>query len=218
MDILLSKKGEKALDVFMKSFDSYLPSKSGHLFTLAHKIRVAGYSLLIADEMKIPAKDRANLELACLFHDLGKFFWDEKLFSSETLTEDDWVTIKRHPYEGGYIFLAEILPNLSLNGKNKDSVLKAIRNHHRDYNGDGYGPDDIGTGKDEPYSVRIMRIADSFDAITKPRLYKQDEDVKNIEEAKHELIDYAATRYCPECLEAFCRIENDFLREVHREL
>jgi HD-GYP domain-containing protein (c-di-GMP phosphodiesterase class II) len=108
------------------------------------------------------------------------------------LTVEERATIESHPAKGEEIIKS--LPFLT-------QVAKIIRHHHERFDGKGY-PDHM-IGEDIDICSRIMALADSFDAMTTKRLYR---DPLSLEEAKNELIKNKAAQFDPEVVDCFLQI------------
>lgn len=136
-------------------------------YTAGHTIRVAQYSRLIAQELKIKEKDIKKLEQAAILHDIGKVaIPDSILLKPGKLTSLEYELIKYHS-EAGYEMLSKI--------EMYKGLADTIRYHHSRYDGGGYpstsSPDEI------PFLSHIMIVADAFDAMTTNRIYKPRKEI-----------------------------------------
>ena len=110
----------------------------------------------------MPEEDIKILQLGGLFHDIGKIgVPDSILQKNAKLTDDEYSEIKNHPSIGVHI--------LSTATIFKD-IIPIVKHHHEKYDGTGY-PSKL-KGNDIPYLARITAIADSFDAMTSKRIYR----------------------------------------------
>jgi putative nucleotidyltransferase with HDIG domain len=132
--------------------------------TGAHVRRVATYALIIADALGLNSRDCRSVERVALFHDIGKIH--EALFDithdEDTLSAEDRRAIATHPRRGATVLapLGAFYPELS------DGVLS----HHERWDGTGY-PRRL-RGRRIPLAARIVTLADTFDAITHGRRYR----------------------------------------------
>ncbi len=139
--------------------------------TGAHVRRVATYALVIADAAELSTRECLTVERVALFHDIGKIH--EALFDiihDETkLTPEDRRAIATHPRRGATVLapLCGFYPELA------DGVLS----HHERWDGTGY-PRQL-RGSRIPLAARIVTIADTFDAITHRRRYRDPRGAKH---------------------------------------
>ena len=132
--------------------------------TGAHVRRVAAYALVLADAMQLDEHQQKNVERVALFHDIGKVH--EALFDiiheNTNLTPAERRAIATHPQRGADVLapLAPFYPELA------EGVLA----HHERWDGTGY-PRGL-RGRQIPLSARIVTLADTFDAITHSRRYR----------------------------------------------
>ena len=131
-------------------------------YTKGHSHRVAEYSVLIARELGWNEKELSNLKNAAHLHDIGKIAIPDTILNKPSkLSEEEFSIIKEHTIIG-----ANILKNISL----IDHVQEIVRNHHERYDGNGY-PDGL-KGKEIPLHARIVAVADSYDAMSSQRIYR----------------------------------------------
>jgi HD-GYP domain-containing protein (c-di-GMP phosphodiesterase class II) len=132
--------------------------------TGAHVRRVATYALVISEAAGLSERDCLTVERVALFHDVGKIH--EALFDiihdPTTLTAEDRRAVATHPRRGATVLapLCGFYPELA------DGVLS----HHERWDGTGY-PRHL-RGAKIPLAARIVTIADTFDAITHSRRYR----------------------------------------------
>jgi len=132
-------------------------------YTKGHSLRVAEYTSVIARQMNFSEEALAKLHFAATLHDIGKIgIPDTVLNKPGRLTEDEYNIIKMHPVIG-----ADILKNVEAIAYT--SIV--ARYHHERYDGKGY-PEGL-RGKDIPLEARIVALADTFDAMTSKRIYRQ---------------------------------------------
>lgn len=132
-------------------------------YTGGHIRRVEEYSLEIAESLDLPDKDKEDLRLAAILHDIGKIGIDDAILrKGSNLSAVEKRTMKQHPEIGARI--------LSCVHEMVD-VIPAVKHHHERFDGSGY-PDGL-KGEAIPLSARIIAIADTFDAITSDRPYKK---------------------------------------------
>ncbi|MEJ2657420.1 MAG: HD domain-containing protein [Desulfobacterales bacterium] len=132
-------------------------------YTHGHSARVAQLSLIIGKQIGLSKEDLRDLEVACLFHDVGKIKTpDSILLKPGKLTEAEYNEMKQHVVDGASIL--SWAPSLS-------KYIPSTRHHHEWHNGKGY-PDGL-VGDDIPLFAAIISIADAFDAMTSDRPYRK---------------------------------------------
>jgi putative nucleotidyltransferase with HDIG domain len=137
-------------------------------YTRGHSGRVAKYSMVIAQEMKLSAEDLDKLRIAALLHDVGKIGVDDRVLKKPgSLTPEEFEIMKTHTTKGANIMrpvsqLKEMLPGIEL--------------HHEHMDGRGY-PYGL-TGPQIPRMARIIAVADTLDAMTTNRPYQTAMDLE----------------------------------------
>lgn len=159
-------------------------------YTYGHSMRVAYYSLTLGKELGLNNDELYNLELAALFHDIGKIAVPDAVLNKPArLTEDEFVVMKSHPSKS-----AEILEGFAP----FEDIAKWAKHHHERYDGRGY-PDGM-KGEEIPLYSRIILIADTFDAMTSTRPYRKG---LPYEVAFAELIEFSGSQFDPNLVEHF---------------
>jgi hypothetical protein len=132
-------------------------------YTESHSSRVADLAGRLGAHLELGDREGELLRTAGSLHDLGKIgVRDDILNKPGPLTEDEWEIMRRHPDIGADMIakhsaLAEVAP--------------LVRHHHERWDGSGY-PSGL-KGDVIPFGARILSVADSFDTITGPRLYRR---------------------------------------------
>lgn len=167
-------------------------------YTRGHSDRVSEYSVLIGEKVGLSEDQLELLRIGGLFHDIGKIgIPDSILLKPDKLTDDEYSEIKNHPSIGAHILgSADIF---------KD-IIPIVKYHHEKYDGRGY-PAGL-KGEEIPYMARIAAIADTFDAMTSRRSYRNALDLQYV---KDEIKKCEGTQFDPQLAEVFLEIlENDF--------
>jgi putative two-component system response regulator len=132
-------------------------------YTRGHSERVSMLGWLIAREMGLDEKTQLLIKRAGLVHDIGKLVVDLSFINKPAkLSDEEWALMKAHPEAGARICapLRSALP-----------LLPLVRYHHEKLNGTGY-PD--GLVEDQiSLPVRIISVADVYDALTTDRPYRK---------------------------------------------
>ncbi|MHC4662779.1 MAG: HD domain-containing phosphohydrolase [Planctomycetota bacterium] len=131
-------------------------------YTRGHSERVTHYAMMLGEELALDREKLKILKLASLLHDIGKIGIPEAILNKpSSLTEEEFDTIRAHPSVG-----ANIIKNMA----RLDEVHDIVLSHHERWDGGGY-PRRL-TGDDVPLLARILAIADSYDAMTSKRPYR----------------------------------------------
>jgi putative nucleotidyltransferase with HDIG domain len=161
-------------------------------YTYGHSERVARIAVELAREMGLPADERSDVYLAGLLHDIGKIgIRDTVLGKREPLTEEEHAHVREH-VTIGYKILADLLPIRHL--------LSGVLSHHERYDGRGY-PEGL-RGEDIPRLARILAVADSYDAMSTSRPYREALPAGQVEQI---LIEGAGSQWDRQVVDAFLR-------------
>jgi putative nucleotidyltransferase with HDIG domain len=161
-------------------------------YTLGHSTRVAQISVQMGREIGLGRNELEELEIACLFHDVGKIkIPDSILLKEGKLEPAERREMMRHTEYG-----TEILSKASSLAK----YIPAVRHHHEWYDGTGY-PDGL-SGDKIPLHAAIMAVADVFDAMTSSRPYR---DAHTFEDTVREMKGLSGIQFRPDLMDAFYR-------------
>ena len=170
-------------------------------YTRGHSDRVSEYSVLIGKYLGLSEEELHKLKVGGLFHDIGKIgVPDSILLKTTKLTDDEYSEIKNHPSIG-----AHILSNASI----FQDIIPIVKHHHERYDGRGY-PGKL-EGENIPYLARIAAIADSFDAMTSKRTYR---DSLPIDVVKSEIEKNKGTQFDPNIADVFLDILNNHYEQI----
>jgi len=165
-------------------------------YTLGHSTRVSELAVGLAREVGLSRPEVEEIEIACLFHDVGKIkIPDSILHKRGRLTQAEYKEMQKHPGYG-----AEILskaPSLY-------RFIPAVRHHHEWFNGAGY-PDGLSREK-IPLAAAIISLADAYDAITSDRPYRS---AMSKEEALREIEACSGRQFNPDLVPAFLKLMLD---------
>lgn len=160
-------------------------------YTRGHSIRVSRYAVATAANLGFVGVGLDGIRLGGELHDIGKIGTREAVLHKPTsLTADEFRQITEHPVLGERMLspLAHESPN----------VLRIVRSHHERLDGGGF-PDGL-RGEKIPIEARIVAVADSFDAMTTRRPYRE---ARPPDDAMRELRRVAGTQLDPQAVEAF---------------
>lgn len=158
-----------------------------------HAVRVAAIADEIAKIFHLARHDRGSLRAAALLHDLGEVAMERDYIQrAGSLSEEDRIDLARHPVIGER--------EASRVGADRAAQL-LVRWHHEWWNGRGY-PDAM-CREDIPLAARILRVADSYAALTDARPFRS---ALNKERAKKEIVDRAGIEFDPAVVKAFLAV------------
>jgi len=159
-------------------------------YTWGHARRVTDYSLLLADELRVSAAERDQIQIGGPLHDIGKIGVDDAVLRKPgKLTPEEVEQMKQHTVLGAAIL--ESIVSLA-------PMIPIVRHHHERWDGKGY-PDGL-AGPHITLTARIVAVADAFDAMTSNRPYRP---AMPAERAFTELEEKAGSHFDPICVRAF---------------
>jgi len=175
---------DNALEAFATAIDVK------HVNIHGHSLRVGRYAAAIGDAMGMDPSEVAALRSAGYLHDIGKVAVDRRLFGKAgALDPDEFREMADHTTVGHQIVCSVQFP--------WPKIPEAVRWHHERSDGSGY-PDHLAES-DLPVQVRIIGVADSFDAMTSPRPYRAPMTVGN---ALSDLVRVAPEKFDPNVVQA----------------
>jgi putative nucleotidyltransferase with HDIG domain len=162
-------------------------------YTRGHSQRVASSAVAIAVDMGLTPEEVERVRWASLLHDIGKIATPEQILHKRgPLSDEERAIMNAHPDRGANI-LAEMAPFRPL--------VDFVRYHQEAYDGSGY-PEGL-SGSAIPLGARIIRVADTFDALISDRPYRRG---RSIQEAVTQLNGMAGTALDPMIVEVFARV------------
>ena len=162
-------------------------------YTFTHSKNVAYYACELAYAIGLKEDVVEIIREAALLHDIGKIGIREDILNKQgKLTSEEYEIMKGHVENS--IGIIRYLPSL-------DYVIPVVISHHERWDGRGY-PRGI-SKEDIPIGGRILCVADSFDAMTSKRSYKES---FTLEYAIKELKNQAGKQFDPQLAEVFVRL------------
>jgi hypothetical protein len=154
----LEQVNQDLLQLMVKAIEARDPYTSGH------SRRVAHYSKIIARAIGLHSRRIDRVGTAALLHDVGKIHevYAPILRKPDKLTADEWAIMQTHPIRS-----AELVANVT----HLRDLVAPLRHHHENWDGTGY-PDGL-SGDAIPLESRIIMFADTIDAMTTDRPYRQ---------------------------------------------
>lgn len=161
-------------------------------YTGGHTKRVRDFSMAAAKYMDLGEDTLEWLELAAILHDIGKIGVDDSVLRKPgRLDYEEFQMMKKHPVWG-----FEILQHI----KQLEPCVPGMKFHHERYDGKGY-PEGL-NGLEAPLIARIISVADTWDAMTSDRPYR---DGLGDKVAAKELRDCSGTQFDPAVVKAFLK-------------
>jgi putative two-component system response regulator len=158
-----------------------------------HLQRVRAISEGLARELGYSEQAAADLGLAAVLHDIGKIRVPDALLSSANrLDTDEWLVMQQHTIWGAEFLRGR--PGFEL-------AAEVAAAHHERWDGEGY-PHGL-AGEAIPEAAMIVAVADSFDAITNDRPYRNGRAAPL---AMREIQSGAGTQFSPKVVDALARL------------
>ncbi|HEV2421534.1 MAG TPA: diguanylate cyclase [Candidatus Acidoferrales bacterium] len=137
-------------------------------YTQGHSKKVSTYAAIIAQAAGLKPIEVEEVKLGALLHDVGKVGIPEDILNKAgPLDAEEWDTMKSHTVLGWQL----LEPLVTLR-----NVREMIKHHHEFFDGSGY-PDQLERER-IPLGARIIAVADAYDTITSPRVYKKARDAE----------------------------------------
>lgn len=163
-------------------------------YTFGHSERVAWLGTQLAEAIGLDAEEVERIRISGLVHDVGKIGVPEAvLCKTGRLTDEEFDQIKKHPRIGFNILKG--IPKMA-------DVLDGVLYHHERWDGRGY-PDNL-AGEAIPLYGRILAVADTFDAMSSTRSYRQ---AMPREKVLEEIVNCSGTQFDPELTGPFLSID-----------
>jgi len=197
----LYKNMQRIYNDTIQAFAAAIDAKDG--YTKDHSYRVASYAVAIAKELGWKKKEIEGIYVAGLLHDIGKIIIDTSLIrKGEKLTAMEIDEIRKHPQ-----ISYDILSKVKFPWKNIDYF---VRHHHERMDGKGY-PDAL-VSRELSEGVKILALADAFDAMTTDRPYRHK---LGLDETFQEVIKCCGTQFDEKITKTFFNL---LLRELSGEI
>lgn len=179
-NLKLEQSTRELLELMVKQIEAMEPYTSGH------SRRVQQYARVIAREAGLHGRQLEQIVTAALLHDVGKYhekYWP-LLRKEGKLTAEEKDLLRSHPVRS-----AELVATIS---SFRGVVESSVRHHHENFDGTGY-PDGL-AGENIPVGARIIMIADTLDAMTTDRPYRQ---ALSFEDVVEEVQRYSGRQFDP---------------------
>ena len=187
-------RGEITKVLFFDTLTTFISvSEAKSKYLRGHAERVSKIAKGIGQSMGLTQTSLEILEYSAILHDLGKIGVPDAILDKKgKLTDEEWLVIKSHPLVGSNIISKMRLFRLE---------EPAIRYHHERFDGKGY-PEGI-DGANIPMEARIIALADSYDAMTSKRPYR---NAMSREDALKEINKNEGTQFDPSVVKHFLTV------------
>lgn len=155
-----------------------------------HAVRIAAIADKIAETFHLAPQDRKSLRTAARMHDLGEVAMERDYIErAGSLTDEERIDLERHPVIG---------EQEAARASADRAVQLLVRWHHEWWNGSGY-PDAL-KQNEIPLAARILRLADSYAALTDARPFRP---AMTEAEARKQIVEHAGIEFDPAVVKAF---------------
>ena len=161
--------------------------------TYGHSERVMENCVELAEELKLPSKEKEILKYASLLHDIGKIGIDVGILRKPSkLNDEEWKIMIMHPTLG-----AGIVEQIGF----LDDLAPIILRHHERYDGKGY-PGSL-KKQEIPLGARILSVVDAYESMISDRPYRK---AMSFKKAKEELLKEAGHQFDPKIVKLFLKM------------
>ncbi len=169
--------------------------------TQGHSERVTAYTMEMAEMLNLSPSDMYHIERGALLHDIGKIgIPDAILLKPGKLTPEEWVEMKKHP-EIGYEMCRKI--------NTLQQASQIVLHHHEMWDGGGY-PFAL-KGEEIPLGARLFAVADTLDAMTSNRPYRE---ALPFAVAQEEIKRFSGKQFDPDVVELFLSVPIERWRHI----
>ena len=173
----------------VESLVSALEAKDA--YTAGHSRRVNEFSRILSDQLRMTDEEKEDLRWGSLLHDVGKIAIDPSIQNKPgMLSKEEYDELMTHTQVGHHIVRPVV----------NENITNIIKHHHARYDGSGPGQNQIGS--QIPICVRIVTLADAFDAMTSDRPYRK---ARSIVDAFSELKRCSGTQFDPALVNMFVK-------------
>jgi putative nucleotidyltransferase with HDIG domain len=194
---------ERSYDITLEALGDALDLRDAE--TEGHSKRVTAYTIALARAMGLPASQLRVIARGAFLHDIGKIaIPDSILLKPGTLDADEIQQMREHCTRG-YEMIRKI-PFLA-------EAAEIVHAHQEKFDGTGY-PRGL-SGEDIPLGARAFSLADTLDAITSDRPYRQ---ARSFEFAREEISRCSGTQFDPAVVKVFLSMPIDLWKDLRREI
>src|SRR6266404_6983794 len=194
---------ERSYDITLEALGDALDLKDRE--TENHSKRVTAFTIAIAQKMGLSKENIRVIARGAFLHDIGKMAIPEKILTKPgKLTPDEVDVMKEHAWYGYKI--VKNIPFLS-------EAAEIVYSHQERFDGTGY-PRRL-KGEEIPLGARIFSVADTFDAITSNRPYR---DKQSDEAARKEIQLWSGRQFDPRIVEVFLSMPDNIWDDLRKDI
>ena len=197
------KRIERAYDETLEALGGALDLRDTE--TAGHSHRVSLYCLEIARAMGCTTEQLKTIARGAYLHDIGKIGIPDAVLLKEGKLDTEEMTMMKTHVRIGFELLSRI-PFLS-------SASEIVLAHQERYDGAGY-PQGL-MGEEIPLGARIFAIADTLDAMTSDRPYRQ---ALPFETARQEIIRESGKQFDPDIVRVFLSLPEEIWQNIRRKV
>jgi len=194
---------ERSYDITLQALGGALDLKDAE--TEGHSKRVTAFTIAIARAMGLPKEQVNVIARGAFLHDIGKMAIPEQiLLKPQKLTSEETAVMREHCYHG-----YQLLKNIPF----LKEASEIVYSHQERYDGTGY-PRGL-KGEEIPLGARIFSIADTLDAMTSDRPYRQ---AQSFDAAREEIYRWSGRQFDPEIVGFFRHMPDSIFEDLRREI
>ena len=194
---------ERSYDITLEALGDALDLKDAE--TEGHSKRVTAYTIALARAMGVHGIELRIMARGAFLHDIGKMAIPDAILLKPGKLNDDERSVMREHCLRGYLIVRKI-PYL------KDAA-EIVYSHQEHFDGSGY-PRNL-RGSEIPLGARIFAIADTLDAITSDRPYRQG---RSFVHACSEIERCGGTQFDPAVVNTFLKMPVQIWEELRIEI
>jgi putative nucleotidyltransferase with HDIG domain len=194
---------ERSYDITLEAMGDALDLRDAE--TEGHSRRVTAYTIALARKVGIPADHLHVIARGAFLHDIGKIATPDRILLKSDKLDPRETEIMREHCTRGYEMVRKI-PFLR-------EASEIVYTHQEAFDGSGY-PRGL-RGEEIPLGARIFAIADTLDAMTSDRPYREG---RSFSEARAEILRCRGTQFDPSLVDVFCSMSEEVWRDLRQKV